>query len=141
MAEEFLDEIGEFIDKLINVQKEENENLYKTDKDFSVQLNYFMQESSFLVEQLSLAYQMKAPPAKQGNSVDLKLIDKAKGQEHEGFELTENQTIRMSNHLSPSTFASVSHRLRSMVLTPGDVFSCYGRLKVRIASQQGDEDS
>jgi hypothetical protein len=100
-----------------------------------------MQESSFLVEQLSLAYQMKAPPSKQINSVDLKLVDKAKGQEHEGFELTENQTIRMSNHLSLSTFAKVSHRLRSMVLTPGDVFSCYGRLKVRIASQHGEEDS
>lgn len=71
--------------------------------------------------------------AKKSGSVDPKLVEKLKGLEHEDLELTENQTIRMRNHLSLSTFAKVSHRLRSMVLTPGDVFSCYGRLKMHIA--------
>ena len=63
----------------------------------------------------------------------LKLIDKTNIKEYEGFELAENNSIRIGNHLSVSAFAKASHRLRSMVLVSGDVYCCQGRLKMRIA--------
>lgn len=71
----------------------------------------------------------------------IKLIDKTNIKEYEGFELTENKSVRMGNHLSISAFARASHRLRSMVLVSGDVYCCHGRLKMRIAIDQGEEST
>ena len=71
MAENFLEEVAEFIEKLVTGQQGMNEDskdgadagksgsgqsqqspriIYKFDKDFSVELQYFLQESHFVVE-------------------------------------------------------------------------------------------
>ena len=62
----------------------------------------------------------------------MKLIDKEALKEYDGFELTENNQIKLSNNISMSAFIKASHRLRSMALVAGDIFSCEGRFKAKI---------
>lgn len=73
-----------------------------------------------------MSYQVKMQEAP---SVPVKLIDKEALKEYDGFELAENNTLRLSNQISLSAFNKASHRLRSMALIAGDVFTCEGRFK------------
>ena len=68
-------------------------------------------------------------------------MDKSSIKEYEGFELTENNSIRLGNHLSMSAFIKASHRLRSMVLVSGDMYCNYGRMKMRIAIEQNEDSA
>ena len=49
MVEEFLDEVSEFIEKLITGQSDD-EKVYKADADFSADLQHYLNESSFIVQ-------------------------------------------------------------------------------------------
>lgn len=129
--------------------------IYKFDKDFSLELQHYLDELTWINGQLEIVFQMKSTSIAQAHSVQTKHLkftivdpESSDKNEHKNSKNSE-KTIRIdgvsgevsqldgvgTSGISMSAFIKASHRLRSMSMISGYVFQSRGRFKQSIYIQ------